>query len=109
VATSTASTDQGPLSDKLGDEGLVIAVVERDLAGRVLLRGVSWKTYEALLAEVENHEVGSYVEKPRSRAFPFLGPEPVTRFLLEAHATDETTWIRGFRRWVRETLPVAHG
>jgi Uma2 family endonuclease len=47
---------------------------------------------------------GDYREIAKSRSFPFLGPEPLTRFLLEAHATDETTWILKFRAWVREEL-----
>jgi Uma2 family endonuclease len=52
------------------------------------------------------HELfeGDYREIQKSRSFPFLGPEPLTRFLLEAHMTDVTTWILKFRAWVREEL-----
>jgi len=48
---------------------------------------------------------GEYVEAKTSAAFPFLTPEPFERFLKEAHLTDETTWIRKFRAWIRETFP----
>ncbi len=49
---------------------------------------------------------GDYREIEKSLSFPRLGPEPLTRFLLEAHEADETTWIRKFRAWVRDELSL---
>ncbi len=49
-------------------------------------------------------EDGSYRESPTSACFPWLHLEPFTRHLKRAGDTDETTWIRAFRVWVRETL-----
>jgi hypothetical protein len=70
--------------------------------------GEIWRWTDGKLAFLKL-EADDYFETPTSRSFPFLGPEPLTRFLLEAHLTDETTWIRKFRQWVRETFPQGRG
>jgi len=44
---------------------------------------------------------GSYVEQSQSATFPFLPLDELQRFLDRRNATDETTWIRSFRDWVR--------
>ncbi|MGA2030692.1 MAG: Uma2 family endonuclease [Thermoguttaceae bacterium] len=44
---------------------------------------------------------GGYVQQDHSRSFPFLPLDEVHRFLGRRNATDETTWIRSFRDWVR--------
>lgn len=46
----------------------------------------------------------TYVESETSTSFPTL---PLTEFagwIEKAHETDESTWIRAFRKWVRETM-----
>jgi Uma2 family endonuclease len=45
-------------------------------------------------------ENGSYVESDHSRSFPFLAAADLNRFLEATSDTDETSWIRSFRRWV---------
>lgn len=52
-------------------------------------------------------EDGKYVESDRSRAFPFLPPAELTRFLHLAATTHEAKLLRQFRAWVREQM--AHG
>ncbi len=48
---------------------------------------------------------GEYHESLKSGRFPFLAPAELMRFLV-AEGIDETSWIRGFREWVRaELLP----
>ena len=42
-----------------------------------------------------------YARRDRSPAFPFLPLESIQEFLDRRNATDETTWIRSFRKWVR--------
>ncbi|NQU25932.1 MAG: Uma2 family endonuclease [Candidatus Nealsonbacteria bacterium] len=44
---------------------------------------------------------GNYVSQPQSGAFPFLPMAELVRFLDRRNATDETSWIRSFRAWVR--------
>jgi Uma2 family endonuclease len=44
---------------------------------------------------------GTYAAQTHSRAFPFLPLAEIPRFLDQRDATDETTWIRSFRQWVR--------
>lgn len=44
---------------------------------------------------------GRYAERDRSDCFPFLALEQVSRFLERRNETDETSWIRSFRSWVR--------
>ena len=44
---------------------------------------------------------GTYTRQTQSPAFPFLPLEEVERFLARRDETDETTWIRSFRAWVK--------
>ncbi len=44
---------------------------------------------------------GTYAASPTSTAFPFLPIEKLEAFLDRRADTDETTWIRQFRAWVR--------
>jgi Uma2 family endonuclease len=46
---------------------------------------------------------GKYKEGATSRAFPLVPIKEFERFLRERDATDETTLVRSFSRWVRET------
>jgi Uma2 family endonuclease len=41
-----------------------------------------------------------YMAQSRSPSFPFLPLAEVSRILGQRNETDETTWIRSFRRWV---------
>ncbi len=43
----------------------------------------------------------TYAKQTRSPAFPFLPLDEVERFLARRNETDETTWIRSFRAWVK--------
>ncbi|MEX0704656.1 MAG: Uma2 family endonuclease [Planctomycetales bacterium] len=45
---------------------------------------------------------GAYRESKRSDAFPFLPMPEFAAWLEKSRDTDETTWIRAFRQWVRE-------
>ena len=47
---------------------------------------------------------GTYAESPTSAAFPFLPIRKVEEFIRHRAGTDETTWIRRFRDWVRDEL-----
>ena len=47
---------------------------------------------------------GRYRESPTSACFPWLPVEPFTAHLKRAGETDETSWIREFRVWVKQTL-----
>ncbi len=47
---------------------------------------------------------GTYAESPTSVAFPFLPIGKIEEFLDRLPETDETTWIRRFRDWVRDEL-----
>lgn len=44
---------------------------------------------------------GEYARQPRSPSFPFLPLEEFQGFLDRRNETDETSWIRSFRVWVR--------
>lgn len=46
----------------------------------------------------------AYRESSTSACFPWLPVEPFTAHLKRAGETDETSWIRQFRVWVRQTL-----
>jgi Uma2 family endonuclease len=47
----------------------------------------------------------TYAERTQSGVFSFLPLGEIERFLAERNATDETSWIRSFRKWVR-TIPI---
>jgi len=55
---------------------------------------------KALRVEVLQADA-TYAGQTQSRAFPFLPLADIPRFLDQRDATDETTWIRSFREWVR--------
>ncbi len=44
---------------------------------------------------------GMYVQQARSPSFPFLPLDQIEGFLTRRNETDETTWIRSFRAWVK--------
>ena len=46
----------------------------------------------------------TYAQQTVSPAFPFLPLDEVERFLARRDETDETSWVRSFRAWVK-TLP----
>jgi len=45
---------------------------------------------------------GVYAQEQHSFAFPFLDLNDIRRFLDRCEETDETSWIRSFRAWVRQ-------
>jgi len=47
---------------------------------------------------------GTYARLDHSPTFPFLPLRELVRFLGQAEGTDETTWIRSFRTWVRAEI-----
>ena len=61
---------------------------------------------ERLVVHVLSHS-GSYTEQPASCAFPWLPMAELATRIAAAAATDETTWIRSLRLWVRGLRPTA--
>ena len=60
-----------------------------------------WR-YDGKILQVEQLQAdGTYARQEQSNAFPFLPLAEVPRFLDRRNATDETSWIRSFRQWVR--------
>jgi len=60
-----------------------------------------WLYDGSLLKVHQLQSDGKYVQQARSPAFPFLPLEEIERFLARRNDTDETTWIRSFRAWVK--------
>jgi len=48
---------------------------------------------------------GKYAQQTRSPSFPLLPLDEVQRHLARRDETDETTWIRAFRAWVKTITP----
>ncbi len=44
---------------------------------------------------------GTYIQQTRSPTFPFMPLDEIERFLGKRNETDETTWIRSFRAWLK--------
>ncbi|MGA2061383.1 MAG: Uma2 family endonuclease [Thermoguttaceae bacterium] len=47
---------------------------------------------------------GAYAKQDRSPTFPSLPPETILDFLARRKTTDETSWIKSFREWVRKNV-----
>jgi Uma2 family endonuclease len=47
---------------------------------------------------------GAYAIQDRSPTFPSLPPETILDFLARRKSTDETSWIKSFRDWVRKSV-----
>jgi Uma2 family endonuclease len=47
---------------------------------------------------------GSYSLQDRSPTFPSLPPKTILDFLARRKKTDETSWIKSFRDWVRKNI-----
>jgi Uma2 family endonuclease len=60
-----------------------------------------WMHDGAALRVYQLKSEGGYAPQERSPSFPFLPLEEVQRFLDQRNTTDETSWIRSFRDWVR--------
>jgi Uma2 family endonuclease len=50
---------------------------------------------------------GAYADSAQSAALPALPPSAIVRFLEMSAELDETTLIRTFRAWIRETIQAA--
>ncbi len=68
-----------------------------------------WRYDGKRIAVVRFSPDGTPTEQDHSGVFPFLPMSEITRFLERAEGIDETTWIRGFRAWVREELAPRRG
>ena len=60
-----------------------------------------WLYDGAMLEVYQLQPDKTYAKQTRSPAFPFLPLDEVERFLARRNETDETTWIRSFRAWVK--------
>lgn len=60
-----------------------------------------WLYDGATLKVYQRQSDGTYAQQTRSPAFPFLPLEGIEGFLARRNETDETTWIRSFRAWVK--------
>jgi Uma2 family endonuclease len=64
-----------------------------------------WRCKKGVLGIFLLADDGQYVASEKSLNIPLLDPAELNRFLLARATTDETTWIRSFRAWVREAFP----
>lgn len=63
-----------------------------------------WRLEAGALRVLTLQRDGSYLPGETSSSFSFLSISELNRFLAARNETDETSWIRGFRVWVRENL-----
>jgi len=60
-----------------------------------------WTYEDDALGVYQLQDDGTYARRDNSPAFPFLPLKDLQGFLDRRNATDETTWIRSFRKWAR--------
>lgn len=68
-----------------------------------------WRCQQGVVSIYVLTSSRQYVPSEQSRNVPLLKPEELNRFLQSRAETDETSWIRSFRAWVREAFPAAEG
>lgn len=66
-----------------------------------------WRCAKGTVGILLLSDDGQYVASDKSLNLPSLDPAVLNRFLQSRTTTDETTWIRSFRDWVRETFATA--
>lgn len=77
-----------------------MATAERTVAEqRIVMQKISWKTYQTLLDERGD---GRYQLVEDSVNLPVFPVKDVADWTARAETTDETTWARTFRSWIRE-------
>jgi len=64
-----------------------------------------WRCTNGILGILLLADDGQYVASEKSLNIPLLDSAELNRFLQTRASTDETTWIRSFRAWVREAFP----
>jgi Uma2 family endonuclease len=62
-----------------------------------------WMCDGARLRIYRLQDDGTYAQQDLSPTFPALSPETILDFLARRKNTDETTWIKSFREWVRNS------
>ena len=94
----------------LGDDPPPDLAIEVDVAKRVLRRLPIYaalgfpEVWQFVRSEIKVHLLGAegaYVIGRQSACLPQLPLEKLEEFLRQRGETDETTWIRSFRAWVR--------
>jgi Uma2 family endonuclease len=63
-----------------------------------------WRYASGVVEMYRLHE-GEYVSCDSSVTFPMVATAVVNQFLQQAAAQDDTTFIRTWRRWIRQQLP----
>jgi Uma2 family endonuclease len=94
-------------------------VVESEVSSSLLDRlgvlaalgvGEAWRFDGTKLTILVRGDGGRFEERSRSRCCPWLPIADFVTWLHEAEtAADDTTWIRGFRAWVRATVKRTDG
>lgn len=73
-----------------------MTAVLRPADHRIILRNVSWETYENLL---KGHE---YLESPESLAFHGLTGADITRLLEESLKVKRPEWLSKLEEWISQ-------
>lgn len=98
---------------KLGEDPPPDLVLEVDITTRVIKRfpiyaalefPEIWQYIDGGIVIHVLQESGKYEITERSRALPMVRVEQLIEQLDRSRQTDETTWIRGFRAWVRDGM-----
>lgn len=85
--------------------------ISRSSLDRMAIYGIMgvpevWRYSKDVLTFQLRQPDGCYAEIPGSLALPPLTPGDLMPFLSRHPATDETTLIRQFRAWIRQTFPA---
>jgi Uma2 family endonuclease len=98
---------------KLGEDPPPDLVVEVDITTSVIDRfpiyaalgfPEIWQYVDGDLVIHLRQKSGGYAVARQSSALPMVPVEKLVEHLDRCHETDETTWIRAFRQWVRDGM-----
>jgi Uma2 family endonuclease len=98
---------------KLGDDPPPDLVVEVDITTSVVKRLPIYaalgfpEIWQYIGSEIVIHQLqptGIYAITPQSLALPMVPVSKLVEHLERSDQTDETTWIRVFRQWIRDGM-----
>jgi Uma2 family endonuclease len=104
VRGRTVKLGQDPPPDLVVEVDITTSVINRFPVYAALGFPEIWQYVDGdIVVHILQHD-GQYAVTEKSTALPMASTKKLVEHLNRCHLTDETTWIRAFRQWVREGM-----
>jgi Uma2 family endonuclease len=104
VRGRTVKLDQDPPPDLVVEVDITTSVIDRFPIYASLGFPEIWQYTDGDIVIHVLQENVQYTVAQKSRALPIVDKKNLVAQLDRCHQTDETTWIRAFRQWVRDGM-----